>query len=90
MKMNEKIAEIKIDLYQVGLIARCEELELESLITTGDALMEFLNNVREVTDPDVMFKLSEKGEAVAKALRENPELTYEEACIIADKVKKGG
>jgi hypothetical protein len=69
MKMNEKIAEIKIDLYQVGLIARCEELELESLITTGDALMEFLNNVREVTDPDVAFQLTELGEEYAEFIK---------------------
>lgn len=70
MKMNEKIAEIKIDLYQVGLIARCEELELESLITTGDALMEFLNNVREVTDPDVTFQLTELGEEYAEFIKQ--------------------
>ena len=70
MKMNEKIAEIKIDLYQVGLIARCEELELESLITTGDALMEFLNNVREVTDPDVTFQLTELGEEFAEFIEQ--------------------
>lgn len=70
MKMNEKIAEIKIDLYQVGLIARCEELELESLITTGDALMEFLNNVREVTDPDVRIQLTELGEEYAEFIKQ--------------------
>lgn len=70
MKMNEKIAEIKIDLYQVGMIARCEELEMESLITTGDALMEFLNNVREVTDPDVRFRLTELGEEYAEFIKQ--------------------
>ena len=70
MKMNEKIAEIKIDLYQVGLIARCEELDLESLITTGDALMEFLNNEREVTDPDVTFQLTELGEEYAEFIKQ--------------------
>ena len=70
MKMNEKIAEIKIDLYQVGLIARCEELDLESLITTGDALMEFLNTVRETTDPDVRFRLTEFGEEYAEFIKQ--------------------
>ena len=69
MKMNEKIAEIKIDLYQVGLIARCEELKMESLITTGDALMEFLNTVREVTDPDVRFQLTELGKGYAEFIK---------------------
>ena len=88
--MNKKIAEISIDLYQRGLLAKCEELEMEAMCSSGEELMDFLNNVQCVADPDVMFKLSEKGEAVAKALRENPELTYEEACIIANEVKKGG
>ena len=88
--MNKKIAEISIDLYQRGLLAKCEELEIEAMCSSGEELMDFLNNVQCVADPDVMFKLSEKGEAVAKALRENPELTYEEACIIANEVKKGG
>lgn len=88
--MNKKIAEISIDLYQRGLLARCEELEMEAMCSSGDDLMEFLNEVQCCTDPDVMFKLSEKGKAVAKALKENPELTYEEACSIADDVKEGG
>ena len=88
--MNKKIAEISIDLYQRGLLVRCEELEMEAMCSSGDELMDFLNNVQCAADPDVMFRLSEKGEAVAKVLRENPELTFEEACSIADEVKKGG
>ena len=89
-RMNKKIAEISIDLYQRGLLAKCEELEMEAMCSSGDELMDFLNDVQCCADPDVMFKLSEKGEAVVKALKENPELTYEEACIIADKVMNGG
>jgi len=87
--MNKKIAEISIDLYQRGLLARCEELEMEAMCSSGDDLMEFLNEVQCCTDPDVKFRLSEKGEAVVKALKENPELTYEDACSIANEVKKG-
>ena len=86
-RMNKKIAEISIDLYQRGLLARCEELEMEAMCSSGEELMDFLNEVQCYADPDVRFKLTEKGAAVAKALRENPELTYEEACSIADKVK---
>lgn len=88
--MNEKIAEISIDLYQRGLLARCEELEMEAMCSNGEELMDFLNEVQGLTDPDVRFGLSEKGEAVVKVLRENPELTFEEACKIADEVMKGG
>lgn len=88
--MNKKIAEINIDLYQRGLLAKCEELEMETICSSGDELMDFLNAVQCVADPDAVFSLTEKGEAVAKALRENPELTYEDACSIADEVKEGG
>lgn len=88
--MNKKIAEISIDLYQRGLLARCEEFEMEAMCTSGDELMDFLNEVQCAADPDVMFSLTEKGEAVAKALKENPELTFEEACAIANELKKGG
>lgn len=88
--MNKKIAEISIDLYQKGLLARCEELELEAMCASGDELMDFLDDVQCCTDPDVAFCLTEEGKTVAKALKENPELTFEEACAIANELKKGG
>ena len=85
--MNKKIAEISIDLYQKGLLARCEELELEAMCANGDELMNFLNDVQCAADPDAMFNLTEEGKMVVKILKENPELTFDEACIIANKVK---
>ena len=88
--MNKKIAEISIDLYQRGLLARCEELEMEVMCASGDELMDFLNDVQCAADPDTTFRLTEEGKAVAKALKENPELTFEEACHIANELKKGG
>lgn len=39
-------------------------------------------------DPDAVFRLTEEGKAVVEILKENPELTFDEACIIANKVKK--
>jgi len=86
--MNKKIAEISIDLYQKGLLARCEELEIEAMCSSGDELMNFLNVVQCAADPDAVFCLTEEGKAVVKALEENPELTYEEACAIANELKK--
>lgn len=88
--MNKKIAEISIDLYQKGLLARCEELEIEAMCLSGDELMDFLNEVQCAADPDAVFCLTEEGKAVAKVLKENPELTFEEACAIANELKKGG
>lgn len=87
--MNKKIAEISIDLYQRGLLAKCEELEMEAMCSSGDELMDFLNEVQCVTDPDTVFCLTEEGKAVAKALKENPELTFEEVCAIANECFKG-
>lgn len=86
--MNKKIAEISIDLYQKGLLAKCEELEIEAMCLSGDELMNFLNEVQCAADPDAMFCLTEEGKAVVKVLKENPELTFEEACIIADEQSK--
>lgn len=87
--MNKRIAKISIDLYQIGLIARCEELDMETMCANGDELMDFLNEVQCANDPDVEFSLTEKGKAVVKALEENPEMTFEEACSIADENKRG-
>ena len=59
--MNEKIAEIKIDLYQQGMLVRCDDIEKEALCLDGNTLMDFINNVVMLTDPDVMFELTDKG-----------------------------
>ena len=72
--MNQKIAEIRIDLYQKGLRACCEELEMDTFCENGNELMEFLNEVQESTDPDITYKLTEKGmeyiQQLEKALKE--------------------
>lgn len=86
--MNKKIAEISIDLYQKGLLAKCHEFEMEAICTSGNELMDFLNDIQCFADPDTSFRLTEEGKAVAKVLIEYPELTFDEACIIANKVKK--
>lgn len=86
--MNKKIAEISIDLYQRGLLAKCDELEMEAICTSGNELMDFLNDVQCIADPDAVFCLTEEGKAVVKTLKENPELTFEEACSIANELKK--
>ena len=46
--MNKKIAEISIDLYQRGLLAKCEELEMEVMCSSGEELMDFLNDVQSL------------------------------------------
>lgn len=71
--MNQKIAEIRIDLYQKGLRACCEKLEMDTFCDNGDELMEFLNEVQEATDPDITYKLTEKGREYLQQLEKASE-----------------
>jgi DNA-binding transcriptional regulator WhiA len=85
--MNKKIAEITITLYQQGLIARCKELEMESMCVDGNALMDFINEVQEFTDPDVRYKLTEKGKKAVELQAKYPDLTLEEIDELIEKDK---
>lgn len=84
--MNSKIATITIDLYQRGLLAKCEELDMESMCQTGDDLMDFLNEVQISSDPNITFSLTEKGKKVADLMEQHPELSLGE---IEQLIKKG-
>ena len=85
--MNQKIAEITITLYQRGLLAKCEEMDMEALCTNGNELMDFLNEVQSVTDPDTVYKLTDKGKEVAKILDAHPDMTLDEASALVDRRK---
>lgn len=67
--MNKKIATITIDLYQEGLLARCEDIEAEALCFTGNQVMDFLNEVKESCDPDATYTLTDKGRELLDTLQ---------------------
>lgn len=63
-----KYATITLEMYKKGMKFTCEDIELEEFIPTGDGnmLMDLLNEVAEVCDPDATFQLTEKGEEFYK------------------------
>lgn len=71
--MNKKIAEIRIDLYQKGLRARCEDLDIDTFCNDGNEVMEFLNEVQGLTDPDVRYTITDVGREYLKSLEEKQE-----------------
>ena len=87
-----KFATIQLDLYKGGIRAYCQDLSdcddlYEEFIPRGDgqALIDFINEVDELTNPDTVFALTEKGKNEAKKLNGDDELKlfdYENATII--------
>ena len=53
-----------------GIYVECEDLDIGKFITKGDgnAVMDILNQIDEVTDPSATFVLTEKGKKVAENL----------------------
>ena len=80
-----KQATIILDMYKSGLHVTCEETGHDEFIQhgNGNRLMEILNIIQDVTDPDATFTLTDKGKYVAKLMDENG-LSFEEACEKAD------
>ena len=70
-----KFATIQLDLYRGGIRAYCQDLSdgddlYEEFIARGDgqALIDFINEVDELTNPGTVFVLTEKGKKEAKKL----------------------
>ena len=81
-----KQATIILDMYKSGIHLTCEDTDHDVFIPHGDgnALMKELNDIYDVTDPDAIWGLTEKGKRVA-FLMDNENLSFEEACAQADK-----
>lgn len=62
--MNGEIATIQLHLFPNGMYVECEETEDGKFIPAGDIrpLLEFINDVQDVCDPDATFTITEKGE----------------------------
>lgn len=69
----EAYATIKLELRKAGIIATCEDIEEEVFIKHGDgnALIDFINNVEDICDPEATFQITEKGREYLKSLIEN-------------------
>ena len=68
----EPYATIKLELRKAGIIASCEDTQEEAFIKRGDgnALMDFINNVEDICDPEATFTLTDKGREYLKHLLE--------------------
>lgn len=53
-----------------GIYVECEDLDIGKFVTKGDgnAIMDILNQIDEVTDPYATFVLTEKGKKAAENL----------------------
>lgn len=53
-----------------GIYIECEDLDIGKFVTKGDgnAIMDILNQIDEVTDPSATFVLTEKGKKAAENL----------------------
>lgn len=53
-----------------GIYVECEDLDIGKFITKGDgnAIMDILNQIDEVTDPSATLVLTEKGKKIAENL----------------------
>lgn len=56
-------ATITLELFKSGMRVSCEDINDETFIARGDgnALIDFINNVDEICDPDATFELTDKG-----------------------------
>ena len=53
-----------------GIYIECEDLDIGKFVTKGDgnAIMDILNQIDEITDPSATLVLTEKGKKVAENL----------------------
>lgn len=53
-----------------GIYIECEDLDIGKFVTKGDgnAIMDIINSIDDVTDSSAVFKLTEKGKKIAENL----------------------
>lgn len=69
-------ATIKLELFNSGIHLTCEETGADEFIPRGDAdkLIETINDIDIICNPDTIFSLTEKGEKYLEELeKENNE-----------------
>lgn len=68
--MSKNYATVTLKFFKAGIYAECEDLELTEFISKGDgqAMMDFLNEVDEFSDPDTTYVITEKGKEYLNSL----------------------
>lgn len=64
--MTGEYATIVLHLLPGGIYAECEDTDAGVMIGKGDgnSIMQFINNVEDMCDPEATFELTEKGRAM--------------------------
>lgn len=75
-----KQATITLEMFGSGIHLLCDDTEHDEFIPYGDGnkLMEILNEIQDITDPNTVYTLTDKGREVAEALAAGT-MTPEEA-----------
>ena len=81
-------ATIVLEMFKSGLHVMCEDTDTDDFVKHGDGnrLMEILNEIYDITDPDARFTLTDKGKYLAKLMESG--VPFEEACERTDKEYK--
>lgn len=58
-----KYATITLELYKNGIMISCEDIGDDEFIEhgNGNKIMDFINHVEDICDPDARFELTEEG-----------------------------
>ena len=65
-------ATITLKLFKGGILFDCEEADISDVIPygNGNRLMELLNEVEEICDPDATFEITEEGRQYLQKLKD--------------------
>jgi hypothetical protein len=58
-------ATIVLELFKSGMHVTCEEAEIDEFVPTGDGnkLMDIINDIDDICNPDAEFVITEEGKA---------------------------
>lgn len=73
--MNGELATIQLHLFPTGIYAECERTGSGEFIPIGDMkpLVDFINMVQEMSDPETKYAITEEGLEFLKQLEEDEE-----------------
>lgn len=70
LKMPGEYAQATIHFFEGGLYVECEDLDIGKFIPVGNgnALMDIINEIDDIMNPDSRFSITEKGEEALKQM----------------------
>lgn len=64
-------ATIVLELFKSGMHVTCEETETDEFVPAGDGdkILDIINEIDDICDPDATFVITEKGKAYLEELK---------------------